>query len=217
MDTVEAENPLVTALNSLRAKYEEAYTSEDIVAFEEEQRQATARSVLATSFIPKRYRDAKPTDFDPDSRVYKYAMWVKPNAKGAFIEGVTGAGKTHAACAIANWYARHGRSVRFVQSVDLVNALMHPYSESDRDLVRQARNASLLVIDDLGKEAVTAKTLPEIYGFIDARYANRRTTVITTNYSPTQLQSRYEQIEPETGLAIMRRISEMTLGMEVSR
>lgn len=219
MATAEQTNPLLTRLQSLRANL--STNDQQVEKYEEEQREMRARSVLADALIPARFKEASIEDFDPESNVAKYIVWMnartKPGFKGVFIEGKTGAGKTHAACAIANAFARTGKTVRFTQSVKLLDSAQRLFSESDREFVKRARMASLLVIDDLGKEVVTAKTLPILYSIIDDRYAANRTTIITTNYSASELQRHYESVEPETGLAIMRRISEMTFGMEVTR
>jgi DNA replication protein DnaC len=65
-------------------------------------------------------------------------------------------------------------------------------------------NCSVLVLDDLGKERLTARMETDLFAVIDERTSGMRTTIITTNYTGETLLDRFTN--KETGVAIIRRM-----------
>ena len=62
----------------------------------------------------------------------------------------------------------------------------------DRTIMQEARNAPLLIIDDLGCEVESATNKAIINDLIANRYSHRKPTIITSNLSMEELQSRYK-------------------------
>ena len=97
--------------------------------------------------------------------------------------GDTGVGKTHLAVAIANEQIKKGTNVFFVLVPDLLDYLRFTYSPESTatydDVLDEVKNASLLVLDDLGRENTTPWAAEKLYQIISHRYNSRASTVIT--------------------------------------
>lgn len=134
--------------------------------------------------------------------------------------GPTGAGKTTAAVLALRAYAeqlgdrlrgdRSGVAQRVYDLSDKINlvsvpemaqeAMAHPLgSRSEPTLIRTAKRAELLVLDDLGNEGETK--LLNLHDVADTRYVNRRPTIVTSGVPLPQLHTRYSD-------AVVRRLVE---------
>lgn len=102
------------------------------------------------------------------------------------LMGLYGCGKTHLAAAIANYVMRHQRLFPLFTVVpDLLDHLRATYAP-DRTVsydtrFDEVRNASLLVLDDLGTENATPWASEKLFQIINYRYNQRKPTIITTN------------------------------------
>ncbi len=98
--------------------------------------------------------------------------------------GGTGTGKTHLAAAIANEVARHSSPPLFVFVPDLLDhlrAAFRPESALSYDeRFEQLRQASLLILDDLGRQTATPWAQEKLNQLLNHRYVRRLPTVITT-------------------------------------
>ena len=54
-------------------------------------------------------------------------------------------------------------------------------------------NAQLLIIDDLGTEAINSHTISYLFQIINERGINRRNTIISTNYSLEEISEMYSE------------------------
>ena len=132
---------------------------------------------------------------------------------GIYICGSQGAGKTWLACRMAKAWMQHGRgSVRFVTSVRLLAEISDTYGSrgaSETQVLDTYAGYSLLVVDDLGKEVPSKWTLSRLFELFNMRYADRRATVVTTQFSPDALARRMaESGDRETAMAIVSRFRE---------
>ncbi len=123
------------------------------------------------------------------------AMRYAQNPDGWLLfQGNYGSGKTHLACAIANYRLAQGTAVIFVTAPDLLDHLRSTYSPSSEieydDLFERVRDAPLLVLDDLGAESATAWAQEKLFQLINHRYVRRLPTVITTNVELDRLDQR---------------------------
>ena len=110
----------------------------------------------------------------------------------AFI-GKVGTGKTHLAAAIANQILETGPTVICMTAIDMLSKIRATYKTetgSDTEVIQQFKDADLLIIDDLGKEKSSEWSLQTIYAIVNSRYENEMPTIITTNYSMTELIER---------------------------
>lgn len=161
---------------------------------------------LAASGIPARYADA----------VLGYSRevqsWASEPTTGLLIQGSTGQGKTHQACAALAELA--GRmTVRFTTFDDLIRACKATFEnrETEEAVIARYANVGALCIDDMGKERLTEWSLPIVFAVINKRYMDDRPTIITTQYDGRTLLGRMAANgDAETGRAIISRMTSYT-------
>ena len=123
-----------------------------------------------------------------------YAETFSVHAKGILMLGETGLGKTHLSLAIANRVMEREYTVLY----DTVSVFMDRAEGErfgrlpDRDTLGRMMAADLLVLDDLGAEYVSPFGTASLYRVIDTRLERKRPTLISTNLTVAQLQTRYE-------------------------
>ena len=108
--------------------------------------------------------------------------------------GPSGVGKTHLGAAIANSCIEKGRPVLYISTPDLLDHLRSSFGPNSElpydDLFQQVRNASLLVLDDMGTQSATPWAKEKLDQLINHRYANRLPTVILSSVSLQDLDDR---------------------------
>src|ERR1700732_1085520 len=106
--------------------------------------------------------------------------------KGLLLMGPSGAGKTHLAVAALKELIRRGHNGMFCDYRELlkeIQASYNPASESaERGVLEPIRTAEILVLDDLGASKPSAWVLDIIGLVLNARYNEKRMTILTTNY-----------------------------------
>jgi DNA replication protein DnaC len=148
---------------------------------------------------------------------------------GLYVYGRVGSGKTFLAACVANALLADGWSAAFMTVGEMLGLLRRAAGAENRDdaanagywdragggeLLRRFKRAPLLVMDDMGKEKPTEWAVGSLYEIIDARYSNMLPTVITTNYSPDELQERLSaDCDGLTAAALVDRLREMCLGL----
>lgn len=127
---------------------------------------------------------------------------------GIVLSGRSGLGKTSAAGALflrlLAAQDRRWRGLQWLSAVRFVRARTEARgvdSPEDVDPTVLYERATLLVIDDLGKEPDTQWAKEIIHGLIDARYLRGESTITTTELDGAQLLNRY-------GTATARRLYE---------
>ena len=117
---------------------------------------------------------------------YDHALAFAKSPTGWLIfKGRYGCGKTHLAAAIANYRLDLGDPVLFISTPDLLDYLRAAYSNNSNisfdERFEQVKNASLLILDDLGTENSTLWAREKLYQIFDYRYRTKLPTIITTN------------------------------------
>lgn len=115
-------------------------------------------------------------------------------ADGLLFTGGVGSGKTLLAGAIANALQSRGVRVAFVVVPDLLDLLRSSYDAPKdlgsfaHDTWEAAREAPLLILDDLGAHNYTEWTLNRLYSLINYRFNHLLPLVVTTNISLEDMQ-----------------------------
>jgi len=106
--------------------------------------------------------------------------------KGLLLMGPSGVGKTHLAVAALKELLRRGHQGIFCDYRELlkeIQASYNPQSEStEMKILEPIRNTEILVLDDLGASKPSIWVLDIIGLVLNARYNERRVTILTTNY-----------------------------------
>ena len=119
-------------------------------------------------------------------------------AMDLLLQGGTGLGKTYLSACIARVVADKGCSVCYDSASSALEAFERQKFSRDPEeaeaaavRVRRMLSCDLMLLDDLGTEMVTPMSLSALYTLINTRLVNGRRTVISTNCSDEDLQSRY--------------------------
>ncbi len=134
-----------------------------------------------------------------------------PKVPGLLLTGDCGTGKTHLAVAILRETAEAGIPGMFVVVPDLLAKMKASFNTKDgkaAELVEAAKNAPLLVLDDLGAEDPKVWVIELIYVLINHRYEHMLPTIITTNYDGTKIGEVF-------GKRIQSRLAEMTVPVNI--
>jgi len=118
------------------------------------------------------------------------------------LKGGYGCGKTHLAAAVANYRLTMGHMALFVSTPDLLDHLrasFSPQSATSYDQrFEQVRNASLLILDDLGTQSNSEWAQEKLYQIFNYRYNAQLPTIITTNeeLESIEIRIRSRMVDP---------------------
>lgn len=127
-------------------------------------------------------------------------------ATGLMLVGPYGCGKTHLAAAILHRCAEYGVAGMFVVVPELLARIRTSYRTGDgkaEAVIETAKNAQLLILDDLGAEKASEWVKEQLYMLVNYRYEHMLPTIVTTNCSGAEL-------EQELGRRTLSRLVEMT-------
>ncbi len=107
------------------------------------------------------------------------------NPRGLYIFGEVGSGKTHLACGIANELIKEGVEVLFVVVPDYLEEIKYSWEQGseyhEKEILDQAREVPVLMMDDLGAHSYSDWTKGKIYSILNHRINSSLPTVITSN------------------------------------
>lgn len=133
---------------------------------------------------------------------------------GIFFHGPKGTGKTMLAYLIAKERIRKGTPAMFVFVPELLGKYRAAYHDQGmEDPSKIAKDADLLILDDIGAERATAWVAEQLMELINYRYSNRLQTIFTSNYS---LQELAEHLAAGGDVVTGERIASRLMGMTVA-
>lgn len=119
-----------------------------------------------------------------------------------FIHGKPGTGKTLKAIALCLKQRSDKKLIwksdfEFVNITDLLFELRDSYNSNvktevslEKELLTKYRKVGILILDDLGVQKTSDWALQILYLIINYRYENEKITMVTSNYSPDELQNK---------------------------
>lgn len=113
--------------------------------------------------------------------------------KSFILMGATGLGKTHLSTAVAKTVIESGYRVVYKTVQDIMSdfeANRFRGTENDEELAGYF-DCDLLIVDDLGCEVSNQFTLSCVYNIVNSRINSRKSTIINTNLSQSELRSKY--------------------------
>ena len=148
---------------------------------------------------------------------------------GLLLIGPSGVGKTHLAVAILHaLITERGISGRFFDCRELLKQIQSSYSQStettERQVLRPALEAEVLVLDELGAARKTDWVSDTIEHLLNTRYNDRKTTIITTNLENAAERSGTESVRESArvdtlgdriGERMLSRLQEMCVVVEM--
>lgn len=151
--------------------------------------------------VPMRFSDSRLDNFSDgivapvrewlDTRQWDYEL----GARGLYIWGDVGSGKTHLAAAVANALCNIPHDAYFAVVSDVLVAFQESFRAKDNSDAKElwgelADAEAVLVLDDFGAEYVTEWARAKLYQLVNQRYNNCAATVVTSNLSPKDLAER---------------------------
>lgn len=127
----------------------------------------------------------------------KYACQFEDGSPSLLIFGNPGVGKTFLCNCIAKVVLDRGFSVLYMTAPEFFESAMQRFhsntNDDSNDNDSYALTCSLLIIDDLGTENLTPFVISQLFHVINSRDLAKKTTIISTNLSPDQLQNTYTE------------------------
>lgn len=143
--------------------------------------------------LPPRYHQAQLSDF-PVAIVDFIRTWLKAPSDGLLLQGPAGTGKTYLAAAVVRARIEAGRRAVFHRAADLYTALRETYrvNGSEENALREYHESPLLVLDDLGAGSLSDHERRATLEVLDRRLNHLRPTVVTTNLTLSELETRLD-------------------------
>lgn len=121
-----------------------------------------------------------------------------PSQKNLLFTGRTGLGKTFLANCVAAEAIKQGKSVIY-QTAPILLDKMVDYkfkfnkTETEREEYDKIFDVDLLIIDDLGTEAMNSAKFSELFNILNTRLLKNKKIVISTNLTPQEIKREYEE------------------------
>lgn len=159
-----------------------------------------AEKLIKSIYVPREILQASFADFSLDSLgradafeyAEQFADQYEPGStmKGLFLHGSFGVGKSYLLGAIANQLAEKGISSLIVYVPELLREMKQSLGDQTlNEKLEAVKNANILMLDDIGAEAMSSWTRDEILGSImQFRMHEQLPTFFSSNFDFTELE-----------------------------
>ena len=170
---------------------EEAEAKKEISGLSPEQKRQTFENFSLHYYTDK----ARYTNILASCRSFADKLIRGEPTKNLVLTGPVGIGKTHLSSAIANEVLSAGKNVVYLKIGTLLD-IIRENKFQDKGEFSKIRSfitkADLLLIDDLGTEVLTDFAGEQILNVLDERINYHLPWVISTNFTPNELDAHYE-------------------------
>ena len=179
--------------------------------------------LFADARIPKLYSESSLQTYQPSKgnlsqlRAFNFAhTFVRDYPvvdRGILFMGSVGVGKTHLSVGIMRGLMEKGISCRFYEYRSLLKEIQNSYNPntnaSEMDILAPIIECEVIVMDELGA-AKPSEWVQDIIGLIiNARYNEKRFTILTTNYIDDRQSSVEETLGDRIGARLRSRLYQM--------
>jgi DNA replication protein DnaC len=199
--------------------------------------------LLKLAAIPRRYQHCSFDSYEPrftgadpslsvahfTARNFVDGYPVTTEGRGLLLTGSIGVGKTHLAAGILqSLIIEKGVRGLFCDYRELLKEIQHSYNPqvltTELEILRPVFDAEVLVVDELGASKPTEWVWDTVAHILNTRYNDKRTTIITTNYSDQppsgqftgpQRAMREESLGDRIGERMRSRLAEMCVVIEM--
>ncbi|MCL2500509.1 MAG: ATP-binding protein [Defluviitaleaceae bacterium] len=128
----------------------------------------------------------------------RFAKDFKPGDENLFFYGTTGLGKTFLCHCIAKAVLDKGFIVLYITAPHLFKLIQERHfnrdnADDESGQLDTVQEADLLILDDLGAEFSTIVTDSALFEVINQRLLDKRSTVISSNLTITELRDQYTE------------------------
>ncbi|MEC0242014.1 primosomal protein DnaI [Paenibacillus dokdonensis] len=171
------------------------------------ERQQKLGQLIKSHHIPKHILQATFDEIEPDHQrraaiveSMKFCTDYIPgkSTHGLYLYGQMGVGKSRIAGAVAGELAKRGVDVLMVYVPDFfaeVKEAISSKTETVDSKLDALRNASVLILDDIGAESITTWTRDEVLGPILQRRMEQLVTIYTSNLTIKELQQHLANVK----------------------
>jgi len=173
-----------------------------IKQIEKSKRNQRIEMIYSRSGIKGRLLDYTFENFKVNATTQKYVdfannycdNWEENKAEGIglILQGQNGTGKSHLSISIAHKLIKEKLVHVRVGSFIKIAMEIRKNFDSENEIVDHLSNIDLLVLDDFGKEKSTPWIQQLSYLVINERYEKKKPTIITTNYSGADLNTKFD-------------------------
>jgi DNA replication protein DnaC len=171
---------------------------------ERAERQAKIEARLEQAGIPALFRDRSFENYQINtqaqetawSRFHGFATAFRRHLeRGTVLVGIgkVGTGKSHLACAAANYLMARGHTVYFTSTARLFTKIRGTWSRSsemtEEQMLRQFESIDLMILDEIGLQRGTDDEQRTLHELLEARRLNCKPTILLTNLNHKELQT----------------------------
>ena len=191
-------------------------------------REERLKNLFLNARIPKRYQHCDIEGFEEhhasQRRAKKMAMkFIEEyplNEAGLLFLGPCGTGKTHLAVGILKALIREKGAIGiFYDFRDLLKEIQNSYNQvsgtSEMEVLSPVVSTEVLVLDDMGVGKMTDWVRETMEHIINARYNDKKTTIITSNLPDVPMEADSESLERRIGARLRSRLYEMCVSVEI--